>query len=318
MARGGRGPPKSRAGERPLSLPAALVRMLAAHLSTWGLTGANESSLVFTTPDGDPLDYSNWRSRVWLPAVQHAGVPSAGLHDLRRTNATQLVVTGVDIKTAQSRLGHADPRLTLAVYAQSVDTADRQAAAKRDERFFGRPTLAPYRDHVSDWNIAVVQIDPGRDGINGDAAGGPHPDVPFQAIDDLRRRYLGPDRRAGQGRRNTSPSGEDAIFQAAGFLPEERVGVADARVLDRTTDDLVAWVFSASSTAPHLFGNQLARFEADLRALLDDASRSGHFSVPLSDTTLRIRRPDTTERPRTLPGTGGKATAARGEVAGRE
>lgn len=156
-----------------------------------------------------------------------------------------------------------------------------------------RPKVAAAARAMIEANGAVVQIDPGRDGIDGDAAGGPYPAVPFEAIDDLRRRYLGPDRWAGQGRRNTSPSGEDAIFQAAGFLPEERVGVADTRVLDRTTDDLVAWVFSASSTAPHLFGNQLARFEADLRALLDDASPSGHFSVPLSDTTLRIRRPDT-------------------------
>jgi hypothetical protein len=88
------------------------------------------------------------------------------------------------------------------------------------------------------------------------------------------------------------------VFQAAGFLLEVLVRVADARVLDRSTDDLVAWVFSASSTAPHLFGNRLAQFEADLRAVLDDASPSGHFSVPLSDTVLRIRRPDANRTPR--------------------
>ena len=132
---------------------------------------------------------------------------------------------------------------------------------------------------------------PGRDGIAGYPAPGPHPPVPFELIDSLRRSYLGPHRRAGQGFRNTSPSDEETVFQAAGFLPEVRVLVADGRVLDRTTDDLVAWVFSASSTAPHLFGDQLGLFEADLHALLDDASPSGHFSVPLSDSTIRIRRP---------------------------
>jgi integrase len=126
------------AGERPLSLPAALVRMLAAHLSACRLTAADTGSLVFTSPEGDPLDYSNRRRRVWIPAVRQAGVPSAGFHDLRRTNATQLVAAGVDIKTAQSRLGHADPRLTLAVYAQAVAEADRDAAARLDERFFGQ------------------------------------------------------------------------------------------------------------------------------------------------------------------------------------
>jgi integrase len=136
-AHGPVGPPKSKAGERPLSLPAALVQMLAAHLSACRLTAADKDSLVFTSPEGEPLDYSNWRRRVWISAVQQAGVPGAGFHDLRRTNATQLVAAGVDIKTTQSRLGHADPRLTLAVYAQAVDEADRDAAARLQERFFG-------------------------------------------------------------------------------------------------------------------------------------------------------------------------------------
>ena len=137
-AHGPAGPPKSKAGERPLSMPAALVRMLAAHLSAYGLAGADADSLVFTSPDGAPLDYSNWRRRIWVPAVRQAGFRRAGFHDLRRTNATQLVVSGVDIKTAQSRLGHADPRLTLALYAQAVDDTDRDAAARLDERFFGQ------------------------------------------------------------------------------------------------------------------------------------------------------------------------------------
>lgn len=120
-----------------------------------------------------------------------------------------------------------------------------------------RPKVAAAVRAMIEPNGAVVQIDPGRDGVAGHTATGPHPVVPFEEIDRLRRHYLGPDR----------------------------------RVLDRTTEDLVAWVFSASSTAPHLFGDELGRFEADLRALLDEASPSGHFSVPLSDTTLRIRRP---------------------------
>ena len=169
-------------------------------------------------------------------------------------------------------------RFTVITFAQSFHWTDR-------------PRVAAASRAMIESNGAVVQIDPGRDGIAGDPAAGPHPAVPFQAIDTLRRRYLGPDRRAGQALRNTSPSGEDAIFQTAGFLPELVVRVADARVLDRTSDELVAWVFSASSTAPHLFGNQLEQFESDLRALLNDASPSGRFSVPLSDTTLRIRRP---------------------------
>lgn len=56
------------------------------------------------------------------------GLPELGFHDLRRHNATTMVRNGVDVKTAQARLGHSDPRLTLGIYAQATTDADRAAA----------------------------------------------------------------------------------------------------------------------------------------------------------------------------------------------
>jgi hypothetical protein len=119
----------------------------------------------------------------------------------------------------------------------------------------------------------------------------PYPPIPEAAIHELRRRWLGPDRRAGQGFRNTSPDGEDAVFQAAGFAPEEVVIVPDDRVLERSVRDVVAGVLSTSSTAPHLFGDHLDDFIEDIHCVLLDASPEGRFSVALSDNRLRIRRP---------------------------
>jgi SAM-dependent methyltransferase len=138
---------------------------------------------------------------------------------------------------------------------------------------------------------AVVQVDLWHQNPPGQPTRGPFPAIPEAAIDTLRRRWLGPDRRAGQGFRNTSPDGEDAIFQAAGFAPEELVVVPDDRVLERSVEDVVAWVLSTSSTAPHLFGDRLHDFIRALRSLLFDESPSGQFSVALSDNRLRIRRP---------------------------
>jgi hypothetical protein len=118
-----------------------------------------------------------------------------------------------------------------------------------------------------------------------------YPPPPDAAIEGLRCRYLGPDRRAGQGIRNTSPSGEDDIFRAAGFLPARTVVVPDGREIDLSIDKIVAGRFSLSGTAPHLFGDRIGQFESDLRALLADASSSGRFSVRLPDNILRIWRP---------------------------
>ena len=120
----------------------------------------------------------------------------------------------------------------------------------------------------------------------------PHPFPPDDAIVELRRRYLGPDVRAGRGIRNSSPDGEDAVFVDAGFAPMREVVVRDGRIIDRTIDDLVALRFSSSPTAPHLFGDRVGEFESDLRELLADASPSGRFSVRLPDNVVRIWRVD--------------------------
>lgn len=141
------GPPKSDAGRRTVSLPPALVEMLRAHLERRGLAAGDSEAYVFPAPGGGPVDYSNWRRRYWVPACAAAGLDGVGFHDLRRAAATALVLQGVDMKTAQVRLGHADPRMTLAVYAQATSEADRSAADRLGSHFgieggLRRPTAA--------------------------------------------------------------------------------------------------------------------------------------------------------------------------------
>jgi integrase len=41
-----------------------------------------------------------------------------------------MMAGGIDVKTAASRLGHADPGLLLRVYSHFVESADRAAADK--------------------------------------------------------------------------------------------------------------------------------------------------------------------------------------------
>jgi SAM-dependent methyltransferase len=154
-----------------------------------------------------------------------------------------------------------------------------------------RPVVAAAVHDMLEPGGAVVQIDLWHQPPPELHRAGPHPSIPEAAIDDLRVRWLGADRRAGQGFRNTSPSGEDEIFQAAGFAPEEIVKVPDDRILERSTDEVVAWVLSSSPTAPHLFGDRLADFERELREVLVEASPDGIFSVALVDNRLRIHRP---------------------------
>ena len=105
-----------------------------------------------------------------------------------------------------------------------------------------------------------------------------HPQPPRDAIAELVRRYLGPTRCAGVGSLpGGTPGGEDDVYRAAGFTGPDRRTVA-GRVVTRTADDMVASVFSLSSSTPRLFGDRFAAFEAELRQLLLVASPAGAFS----------------------------------------
>jgi len=68
----------------------------------------------------------------------------AGFHDLRRFAGSLMVTEGVDVRTAQERLGHADPRVTLGIYAQATSASNRRAADTIGAALFGtRPKRGP-------------------------------------------------------------------------------------------------------------------------------------------------------------------------------
>jgi SAM-dependent methyltransferase len=121
----------------------------------------------------------------------------------------------------------------------------------------------------------------------------PHPLPPYEAIRELARRYLGPVPRAGQGLlRYGSPDGEAIVLRNTGFQDPERALIPAGSVQVRDVDDVVAWVYSLSGSAPHLFGDRLAEFEIDLRHLLHGATPSGLFAEQPPDTEVFVwRRP---------------------------
>ena len=107
----------------------------------------------------------------------------------------------------------------------------------------------------------------------------PHPRPPWDDIDKLVVRYLGPVRRAGQSVLPTGTrGGEEEVMRAAGYRGPTRIVVGGNEIEDRSVDDIVASVFSLSSSTPHLLGADLAAFEADLRDLLTKAADNGLFS----------------------------------------
>lgn len=115
--------------------------------------------------------------------------------------------------------------------------------------------------------------------------------APHDRIDALVAAYLGPVRRAGS---STLPdgtvTGEEDVLLAAGFSEPTRLTVP-GRVVERDVDDVVASVFSRSSSAPHLFGDDLAEFERELRNLLHAESHERPFRELTREIDLVVWRP---------------------------
>lgn len=120
--------PKSRAGRRTIALPAVLVAELECHRARYG---ADANGYVFTSEEGTPLERSNFRQRVWLPAARAAGLGGMRFHDLRHSAGTLAARTGATTKELMARLGHASPRAAM-IYQHAADDRDRRIAEGLD------------------------------------------------------------------------------------------------------------------------------------------------------------------------------------------
>lgn len=127
--------PKTAASFRTVAISEPLASLLGEHLVRQGLTAADTDALLFTAPNGGPLRYSHFRSRVWTPATKAAGLKGVTFHDLRRTMASSTLAEGVGIKAAQERGGWATSRMLLDVYAKALPGADQEAAKRLGARF---------------------------------------------------------------------------------------------------------------------------------------------------------------------------------------
>jgi integrase len=80
-------------------------------------------------PDGLSAGYARLAKRLGM--VTH-------FHELRHFAATTAIAGGSDVRTVAGRLGHADPALTLRVYAHALEERDRDLA-----NMLGRSVLGP-------------------------------------------------------------------------------------------------------------------------------------------------------------------------------
>jgi integrase len=124
------GPPKTEAGLRTVTLPAAAAVALAEHLTEFAEPGPD--GLVFPAPEGGYLRRSNFSRRSWRPATRAAGVEGLRFHDLRHSAATLALVAGANTRELMERMGHTSPAVALR-YQHVMAGRDQAIAAALDE-----------------------------------------------------------------------------------------------------------------------------------------------------------------------------------------
>ena len=122
------GPPKSRAGVRDVVFAALIIPDLRAHLDHI----TDHAALAFTSPGGKALRHSNFRRRVWLPALELAGLPGVHFNDLRHTGNTLTSDAGANLREMMARMGHDSARAAL-IYQHSTTERQRAIAAQVDK-----------------------------------------------------------------------------------------------------------------------------------------------------------------------------------------
>jgi integrase len=142
--------PKTLRSRRTIHLPGALTEAMRTHLNSNYQPGA-DPDLVFTSSEGGPIRYTNWRSRVWIPAAQEAGLDGLRFHDLRHSHASLLIDAGIDPVRVSRRLGHARTSITLDRYSHLLD---------RDEEAILRVFADSDADRTRTNGANVLALDP--------------------------------------------------------------------------------------------------------------------------------------------------------------
>lgn len=83
---------------------------------------------VFTTVRGNPMSHAGV-AYAFRHAGQRASVPGFHAHLLRHTGASWLLKDRVPVTIVSQRLGHANPAITMSVYAHALPDDDEIAAA---------------------------------------------------------------------------------------------------------------------------------------------------------------------------------------------
>ena len=132
---------KTAAGRRQIVLSDLLIAEIEAYLEKVGSPAPGAP--LFANSDGDHFTVNGLRRTIVGPTVELARelLPSmpekVTPHTLRRTYISLLLAGGADVPWVMAQVGHTDPKVTLQIYAQVIQSRQRDYGARVDEMVSG-------------------------------------------------------------------------------------------------------------------------------------------------------------------------------------
>lgn len=121
--------PKTKASNRTIKIPNALIEVLKEHKRN---VLFNSKNLVFPNQNGNYINCRNLVNRFLKPCLKEAGLKNITWHQLRHTCITAMAENGVKIKYIQKQAGHSSHVTTLKVYSHATDTMEEEAMKALD------------------------------------------------------------------------------------------------------------------------------------------------------------------------------------------
>jgi len=145
--------PKTKASNRKIDIGPSMM----TELLVWqAVCPNNDLNLVFPNEAGKALNHANVLSRHFYPALENAKIDRIRFHDLRHTFASLLIEQGENIKYIQSQLGHANPMVTLSVYAHLMNPVNQAAAIRLENAIFEKSGSKPVAEKKKGFTAIAV------------------------------------------------------------------------------------------------------------------------------------------------------------------
>ncbi|WP_188585367.1 site-specific integrase [Gordonia jinhuaensis] len=117
------GPPKTRKSRRTIDLTPQAVEVAGRHA---------DGEWLFSLSSGGPVSPQGFWRRAWEPARraarEHGLTKTPRVHDLRHTNASWMIASGIPLPMIQAHLGHESITTTIDRYGHLDRTSGKAAA----------------------------------------------------------------------------------------------------------------------------------------------------------------------------------------------